>query len=132
MIGEHQSQVLPECPTANVRFDYLDGLTIQVRPAFVDVNPLYDAAARAWIAPLELAAQLPDGHPRKLSEKHALENLVKVYAAGVICGCSDEEMDTWGPVQWEAWLLEHVEELHSLRDAAESRPVFGLGPEAPR
>lgn len=111
-------------PTREIQFSYLDDLVVTVRPACVDLNPLYVAAASYWVAPLKLASQLPDDHPRKLSDERALIALAKVYGMAVMAGSSDERLAAFTPDQWEAWLLENQPEFQSIRDVCEVRTNF--------
>jgi hypothetical protein len=106
-------------PSRQVRFDYLDGLTFEVRQADLEVNPLFAAATIAWIQPLQLASSLPEGHPRKLSEERANAAMVKVYAMAIIWGNPDPSAEAPAtPEVWEAWLLEHPDEFLSVREVA--------------
>jgi hypothetical protein len=107
-----------------IRFDYLEGLEVVVKPAVLDLNPIYQAATIAYVQPLRLAAQLPDDHPRRLTEERAVAALVKAYAAAVMIAGDRDGMDDWRPHQWETWLAAHPEEFQSIRDVAEVRTNF--------
>jgi hypothetical protein len=115
---------LPNVPIRTVEFSYLDGLEVHIRPAVLDLNPLYLAACQTWLSPLKLAGLLPEGHPRALTEKRAVAGLAKCYAMAVCAGSNVDEMDAWQPDQWEAWLLEHPDEFESLRTVAPVRTNF--------
>ncbi len=115
-------------PTRTINFDYLDDLKVRFRAAVLgDTNPLYQAVTIAFIQPLELAASLPEGHPRKLTEDRAEKALAKAYAHGVMegrPGGQGENEPPFRPQEWEAWLLEHLEEFATIRSVAEVEENF--------
>ncbi len=112
-------------PTREIQFSYLDDLTITIRPAVTDLNPLYLAAGCAWVNPLRLAAELPEDHPRHLTEERALHALAKAYGMAVLTSpCSDPEMDAFTPSEWEDWLLGNLPEFQTIRDYAPVRTNF--------
>lgn len=91
------------------------GVTFEVGPAFVDLNPLFAAASEALIRPYIIAIQLE----RIAPEKH-LDLLARVYAESVIIA-STPEMSR--PVLYK-WLLDHPAEFIALREYTEHRPNF--------
>jgi hypothetical protein len=111
-----------------MRFDYLEDLEVRFRAAVLgDVNPLFQAVTVAFIQPLELAASLPDDHPRKLTDERAERALAKAYAHGVMEGRPGGQAEgeaAFRPVEWEAWLLEHRAEFASIRSVAEIEDNF--------
>ena len=119
-------------PTRTLCFEYLEGLEVVFRPAVLELNPLFVACVVQWVQPLQLAAQLPEGHPRKLSDERANAALRKVYANGVLQGklrsVSEDRAAT--PAEWEAWLEAHPAEFDSLRSVAECPENF-TPPEEP-
>ena len=112
--------------TRTICFEYLDDLELEFRPAVLELNPIFVACVIQWVHPLQLAAKLPEGHPRKLSEERATAALRKVYANGVLQGelssVSDDRPAT--PAEWEAWLESHPAEFDSLRSVAECPENF--------
>jgi hypothetical protein len=101
--------VLEGIPVRTIRFEYLDGgLELSFRPAVLDLNPLFVAATAAYLHPLLLAAQLPDDHPRHLTEERAEAALAKAYGMAVIVTGNSPEL----------------EEFRSLRSVAEVRTNF--------
>lgn len=112
-------------PTRTICFNYLDDLEITFRPAVLELNPIFAAGVIQWVQPLQLAAQLPEGHPRKLTEERALAALAKAYSIGVMQGSPDRDAEAPAkPEQWEAWLLANPAEFQSVRDIAEVESEF--------
>ena len=91
------------------------GVTFEIGPAFVDLNPLFAAASEALIRPYVVAIQL-----ERISEEKQLDLLARVYAESVIIE-SKPEMDR--PALYK-WLLDHQAEFEALREYAEHRPNF--------
>jgi hypothetical protein len=112
-------------PTRRIRFEYLDGLEVEFAPAVLELNPIFAACVIQWVQPLQLAAQLPDGHPHKLSDERALAALAKCYAAGAMRGSPDRDAEAPAkPQQWEAWLLANPPEFENIRSVAEVASNF--------
>ncbi len=116
-------------PTRTMRFDYLDDLEVRFRAAVLgDLNPLWQAVTVAFITPLELAASLPEGHPRKLSEERAERALAKCYAHAAMEARPSREglvgVVPFTPREWEAWLLENRDEFASIRSVAQVEDNF--------
>ena len=115
-------------PTRTMRFDYLDGLEVTFRAAVLgDLNPLWQAVAVAFITPLELAASLPESHPRKLTEERAERALAKAYAHAAMEGRPGGQAEgeaPFRPGEWEAWLLENRDEFASIRSVAQVEENF--------
>ena len=108
-----------DMPTRTVCFQYLDGLEVEIRPAVLELNQLYVAAAIAWLRPLMLASQLPDDNPHRLTEERSERALAKAYGMAIMVGSSTSDaMDRYTPAEWEAWLLGHRDEFASLRSVA--------------
>ena len=121
-------------PTRVICFSYLDNLEIEIRPALLDLNPLFHACCLAWLQPLTLSALLPDDHPRTLSEGRATGALAKVWGASVIVGSpTDDELNAYSAEEWTAWLIsdEHLPEFKSLREIAEEGACFVADYKAP-
>ena len=112
-------------PTRRIRFEYLDGLEIDFRPAVLELNPIFAAGVIQWVQPLQLAAQLPDDHPRHLSDQRATAALAKAYAIGVMQGSPEPGADAPAkPKQWEEWLIANPAEFESIRAIAEIESNF--------
>jgi len=105
-----------------VVFEYLDGLAIDIMPADIDLNPVYQAAVLTHLRPYTLAASLG-----RLSEERSEQLLARVYADGIIVGSPTDGHDKWRQADWEKWLLEHKEEFATLRSVAETPEAFKEG-----
>ncbi len=109
-------------PTAQIRiirFEYLDNLEIELRPASPMLNAVFAAFAEFHLRPLEISSMLPDDHPRALTEERALDALRKVFAAAVTVGSpTHEEFDGYQPREWYEWLLGHPDEFKSIQELA--------------
>lgn len=120
-------------PERNVRFEYLDGLEVSIRVAHMEHNAIFRAGVITWVQPLTLAASLPEGHPRRLSEEQALEVMAKLYGMGVMAGSrTNVQLDQASPDDWSDWLLEHPDEFELLRSVAPIPENFGLDEAAPK
>jgi hypothetical protein len=113
-----------QVPTRIIEFPYLDGLELTIRPAVLDLNPLYVVACSAWLSPLKLAGELPDDHPRALTDARAEAALAKAYALAVVWESNKPAHEAYGPDDWEAWLLENPQEFRSLQTIAPVRTNF--------
>lgn len=96
-----------------------DGYSIDCWPAIAEINPLYSAAAQAFLRPHALGAQMG-----RLSEGRSEELLSQVYAEGVIAGSPSPRFDSYYPRDWRKWLLENREQFRILRSICEVRRNF--------
>ncbi len=112
-------------PIRTIRLEYMDNLEVEVRPAIPELNPIFAAFAHAVLKPLEIAARLPDDHPRALTEERALAALHRCYAAGVMLGSpTHPEMNDWVPAEWEKWLAGQVDAFLDIKDVCESEATW--------
>ena len=91
------------------------GVTFELGPAFIDLNPLFAAASEALLRPYVVAIQL-----ERVSDEKQLDLLARVYAESVIIA-SKPDMER--PALYD-WLLAHPAEFNALREYAEHRPNF--------
>lgn len=89
-----------------------------VGPAFTDLNPLYRAAAIAYVQPYTLSSQLG-----RISEERSTELLAAAYAEGVIF----DSRPTMTSQEIRSWLIAHPNEFTIIREYAEHRRNFEEG-----
>lgn len=91
-------------------------LSIDCWPPFPDLNMLFAAAAKAFVDPYTLAAQMG-----KISEESAIMVQAQAYAEGVVANSQTEGYEAYGVREWLAFFLEHPDHFDELRRHLEVR-----------
>lgn len=91
------------------------GVTFEIGPAFIDLNPLFAAASETLIRPYIIAIQL-----ERVSDEKQLDLLARAYAESVIIA---SKPDMSRPALYD-WLMAHPDEFTAIREYAEHRPNF--------
>lgn len=105
-----------------IAFEYLD-VEIDVLPAIMALNPVYEAACKAWVMPLEWAVRA-----KRHSEQGSNLALMKAYAEGVVVGSPTPALEDFKPEDWIRWFKEHPEEWQRLRGICEAPENFQESP----
>ncbi len=121
-----------QIPTRRIRFIHVEDLEIKIRPAVLDLNPIFRATALVYLRPLSLSTMLPEGHPRRLSDAQANVALAKVFGLSVILGSpTHPEHDAYSCEEWAAWLVAHEWEFEELSSVARVGTNFDPDYQAP-
>jgi len=104
-----------------MEFEAHDGLVMEFGPADRDLNTLYDAAVRNWLAPRALALQLG-----RVSEEEQLDLAMRTYAFGVVTATEPEMSEQ----EVYEWFVSHPDDFATLVSYADHRENF-VDPDEP-
>lgn len=101
-----------------VELRYL-GVEVDVYPAVLGMNPVYEAGIQEYLVPYQLAASV-----ERLTEETAQRALAQLYAAAVIHGSPSITLAGLDREGWVSWLLENPDAFDDLRAVCEDPDNF--------